>query len=240
MDLRSWLVHRQVPSPNWNERKLPSGTGPSMVVLHYTGMRTAADALERMCNPAAEVSAHYMIDEDGTVTQLVDEEHRAWHAGRSSWRGETDVNSASIGIELVNPGHEFGYRPFPEVQIEALLPLLSDIVQRRAITPANVVGHSDVAPARKQDPGELFPWERLARHRLALAVPRPTMRLIYDNPGAFYLALERLGYDITDERAAVRAFQRRFRPKRVDGEIDGQCGALLFELLLERDLGRAT
>jgi N-acetylmuramoyl-L-alanine amidase len=154
-----------VPSPNGNERKLPSGTGPSLVVLHYTGMRTATDALERMCNPAAEVSAHYMIDEDGTVTQLVDEEHRAWHAGRSSWRGETDVNSASIGIELVNPGHEFGYRPFPEVQIEALLPLLSDIVQRRAIAPANVVGHSDVAPARKQDPGELFPWERLARHR---------------------------------------------------------------------------
>ncbi|MBA3055454.1 MAG: N-acetylmuramoyl-L-alanine amidase [Sphingomonadales bacterium] len=232
--MRQWLVHREAPSPNCNERKLPV----SMVVLHYTGMRTANDALERMCNPAAEVSAHYMIDEDGTVIALVDEDKRAWHAGRSYWRGTTDVNSASIGIELVNPGHEFGYRLYPREQIEALLPLLADIVRRHDIPRANVVGHSDVAPARKQDPGELFPWEVLAEHRLALSVPKLSMRLIYDNPGAFYLALERFGYDISDGRAAVRAFQRRFRPKRVDGEIDGQCGALLFELLLERDLGR--
>lgn len=234
MSMRQWLVHREVSSPNWNERKLPV----SMVVLHYTGMRTANDALDRMCNPAAEVSAHYMIDEDGTVIALVDEDKRAWHAGRSYWRGVTDVNSASIGIELVNPGHEFGYRLYPREQIEALLPLLADIVRRHDIPRANVVGHSDVAPARKQDPGELFPWEVLADHRLALSVPKLSMRLIYDNPGAFYLALERFGYDISDGRAAVRAFQRRFRPKRVDGEIDGQCGALLFELLLERDLGR--
>jgi len=233
--MRQWLVHREVPSPNWNERKLPV----SMVVLHYTGMRTAADALERMCSPAAEVSAHYMIDEDGTVTQLVEEDKRAWHAGRSFWRGITDVNSASVGIELANPGHEFGYRPFPEAQIDALLPLLADIVKRHKVPRANVVGHSDVAPARKTDPGELFPWERLARLRLALPVPKLSMRLIYDNRGAFFLALERFGYDITDERAALRAFQRRFRPQRVDGELDGQCGALLFELLLERDLGRA-
>lgn len=233
MDLRQWLVHRQVASPNRNERQLPV----TMVVLHYTGMRTAEEALERMCNPAAEVSAHYMIDEDGTVTQLVDEDERAWHAGRSYWRGITDVNSASVGIELVNPGHEFGYRPFPKAQIEALLPLLGDIRRRHGIPRGNVVGHSDVAPARKQDPGELFPWDRLARHNLCLPVPRVGMRLVYDNPGAFYLALERFGYDISDGRAAVRAFQRRFRPKRVDGEIDGECGALLFELLLERDLG---
>ena len=233
--LRQWLIHREAASPNWNERKVPV----SMVVLHYTGMRTAADALERMCNPAAEVSAHYLIDEDGTVTQLVDEDNRAWHAGRSYWRGETDVNSASVGIELVNPGHEFGYRPFPAAQIDALLPLLADIVKRHQVPRANVVGHSDIAPARKQDPGELFPWARLAQHRLALAVPKLSMRLIYDNPGAFYLALERFGYDIADGRAAVGAFQRRFRPKRIDGEIDGQCGALLFALLLERDMGRA-
>ncbi|MES2494374.1 MAG: N-acetylmuramoyl-L-alanine amidase [Pseudomonadota bacterium] len=233
--MRQWLVHREAPSPNWNERALPV----SMVVLHYTGMRTAAEAQERMCDPAAEVSAHYMIDEDGTVTQLVDEGKRAWHAGRSFWRGETDVNSASIGIELVNPGHEFGYRPFPEAQIDALLPLLSDIMKRHAVPRANVVGHSDVAPARKTDPGELFPWHRLAEHRLALPVPKLSMRLLYDNPGAFYLALERFGYDITDQRAAVSAFQRRFRPACIDGEIDGQCGALLFELLLERDMGRA-
>ncbi len=233
--MRQWLVHREAPSPNWNERKLPI----SMVVLHYTGMESAAAALERMCDPAAEVSAHYMIDEDGTVTQLVDEAKRAWHAGRSSWRGETDVNSASIGIELVNPGHEFGYRPFPDAQIGALLPLLADIVKRHDIPRANVVGHSDVAPARKDDPGELFPWEELARHHLALPVPRLKMRLVFDNPGAFYLALERFGYDITDQQAAVRAFQRRFRPRCLDGVPDGECGALLFELLLERDLGRA-
>lgn len=233
--MRRWLVHRKAPSPNWDERALPV----SMVVLHYTGMRDADEALERMCDPLAKVSAHYMIDEQGSVIQLVEEEKRAWHAGRSSWRGVTDVNSASVGIELVNPGHEWGYRPFPDAQMEALVPLLADIVKRHDIPRANVIGHSDVAPARKQDPGELFDWETLARMRLALPVPKPRIALIYDNPGAFYLALERFGYDISDGPAAVRAFQRRWRPHRIDGEIDGQTGALLFELLLERDLGRA-
>lgn len=210
-----------------------------MVVLHYTGMQSAAEAQERLCDPAAEVSAHYLIDEDGAVIRLVDEENRAWHAGRSSWRGITDINSASVGIELVNPGHEFGYRPFPEAQIQALLPLLADIVKRHDIPRANIVGHSDVAPARKDDPGELFPWDLLARYRLALAKPELTMRLVWDNDSAFFLALERFGYDITDQTAAVRAFQRRWRPRRVDGVVDGEIGALLFELLLERDLGRA-
>src|SRR5690606_4628501 len=193
-----------------------------------------------LCDAKAKVSAHYLIDEKGQVVALVPEEKRAWHAGKSYWRGITDVNSASIGIELVNPGHEWGYRPFPDAQMEALLPLLADIVDRHDISPTNVVGHSDIAPARKTDPGELFDWERLARLRLALPVPKPKMRLVYDNPGAFYLALERFGYDITDGRAAVRAFQRRWRPKIIDGEIDGQIGGLLFELLLERDMGRAT
>lgn len=231
-----WLVHRREQSPNWDERALPV----SMVVLHYTGMRTGAEALERLCDPRAKVSAHYLIDEDGTVIALVPEDKRAWHAGRSYWRGITDVNSASIGIELVNPGHEWGYRPFPDAQMEALLPLLADIVDRHGISPTNVVGHSDVAPARKTDPGELFDWERLARLRLALPIPRPKMWLVYDNPGAFFLALERFGYDISDGPAAVRAFQRRWRPALIDGEIDGQIGGLLFELLLERDMGRAT
>ncbi len=235
MPMRQWLVHREVPSPNWNERK----RGVNMVVLHYTGMQSADEALTRMCDPAAEVSAHYMIDEDGQVTQLVPEEKRAWHAGKSYWRGETDVNSASVGIELVNPGHEFGYRPFADAQMDALVPLLSDICKRHDVPRANVVGHSDIAPARKQDPGEMFDWDLLGRLRLALAKPRPTMRLVFDNDGAFYLALERFGYDISDGPAAVRAFQRRWRPHRIDGIIDGQIGALLFELLLERDLGRA-
>ena len=233
--MNRWLVHKEAPSPNWDERALPI----TMVVLHYTGMPTADEALARLCDPQAKVSAHYFIDEAGTVTRLVPEDKRAWHAGRSYWRGITDINSASIGIELANPGHEWGYRPFPEAQMEALLPLLADIVDRHKISRANVVGHSDIAPARKDDPGELFDWERLARLRLALPIPRPKIWLVYDNPGAFYLALERFGYDISDGRAAVRAFQRRWRPSLIDGEIDGQIGGLLFELLLERDMGRA-
>ncbi|MCW1382963.1 N-acetylmuramoyl-L-alanine amidase [Novosphingobium sp. KCTC 2891] len=233
--MNRWLVHREIASPNWNERKRPV----SMAVLHYTGMQTAGEALERMCDPAAEVSAHYMIDEDGTVTRLVPEDKRAWHAGRSYWRGETDINSASVGIELVNPGHDWGYRPFPDAQMEALVPLLADIVKRHGIPRANVVGHSDIAPARKTDPGELFDWDLLARYRLALARPKLKMRLLFDNDGAFFLALERFGYDISDRAAAIRAFERRWRPHRITGEIDGQIGALLFELLLERDLGHA-
>ncbi|PLK27006.1 N-acetylmuramoyl-L-alanine amidase [Novosphingobium sp. TH158] len=233
--MRSWLVHRQVPSPNFNARALPV----SMVVLHYTGMQSADEALERLCSEEAGVSAHYLIDEDGTVTQMVAEENRAWHAGKSFWRGITDVNSASVGIELVNPGHEFGYRDFPNAQIEALLPLLADIKRRHGISRSNVVGHSDIAPTRKEDPGELFPWERLARYKLALPAPRSSARLVFDNDGAFFLALERFGYDITDGRAAVRAFERRWRPERITGEIDGEISALLFELLLQRDLGKA-
>ena len=226
-----WLVHNEVLSPNWNERRLPVW----MVVLHYTGMPTAEEALERLTDAAAEVSAHYLIDEEGKVTRLVPEDKRAWHAGQAYWRGITDVNSASVGIELVNPGHEWGYRPFPQAQMEALIPLLADIVKRHKIPYANVVGHSDVAPARKDDPGELFDWPLLARYKLALPIPKLKMRLVYDNDSAMFLALERFGYDITDGHAALRAFQRRWRPRKIDGEI----GALLFELLLERDLGHA-
>ncbi|WP_310533989.1 N-acetylmuramoyl-L-alanine amidase [Novosphingobium sp.] len=233
--MRDWLVHRQMPSPNFNARELPV----SMIVLHYTGMLSADEALERLCSEEAGVSAHYLIDEGGLVTQMVAEENRAWHAGKSYWRGITDINSASVGIELVNPGHEFGYRDFPEAQIEALLPLLSDIKKRHGVSRSNVVGHSDIAPARKTDPGELFPWERLARHKLAIPSPRPSLRLGFDNDGAFYLALERFGYDITDGPAAVRAFERRWRPERITGEIDGEISALLFELLLQRDAGKA-
>lgn len=231
----SELVHRQAPSPNFDERKLPI----SMVVLHYTEMETPDLALERMCDPAAKVSAHYLITEAGEVIQMVDESKRAWHAGVSYWRGITDVNSASIGIELDHPGHKYGYRGFTEAQIEALIPLLARIMTDHDIPRGNVLGHSDIAPARKTDPGELFPWGLLARYNLALPIPKAKMTLLYDNPGAFYLALERFGYDIADGRAALRAFQRRWRPQLVDGELDGQCGGILFELLLERDMGRA-
>jgi len=223
------------PSPNHDERALPI----SVLVLHYTGMQDAEAAIARLTDPEGRVSSHYLVAEDGQLVRLVAEERRAWHAGKSFWRGITDVNSASIGIELANPGHEWGYRPFPEPQMDALLPLLADILDRHDIPRANVVGHSDVAPARKVDPGEYFDWERLGELGLALEIPAAKMNLFYDNPGAFYLAMERFGYDIIDGRAAVAAFQRRWRPSIVDGEIDGEIGGILFELLLERDIGRA-
>lgn len=229
------LVHREQLSPNFNERALPI----SMVVLHYTEMKPIESALEKLCDPAAEVSAHYLISEEGEVTRLVSEEKRAWHAGASYWRGHKDVNSASIGIELDHPGHGLGYRPFAEAQIDALIPLLHRIVTQYDIPRANVVGHSDVAPARKTDPGELFPWSRLAEYGLCLARPKIELGDPFDNDGAFYLALERFGYDITDGHKAVEAFQRRWRPERIDGQIDGQLRAILFQLLLDRDRGAA-
>ncbi len=234
--MKNELIHRDVPSPNWDDRMLPI----EMVVLHYTEMKPAEAALERMCDPEAKVSAHYMITEEGEVIRLVKESKRAWHAGLSYWRGHKDVNSASIGIELDHPGHALGYREFSNAQFEALVPLLNSIVKRHNIPRANVVGHSDVAPARKIDPGELFPWDRLAEYRLCL--PRPEKLELgdpFDNDGAFYLALERFGYDITDGHKAVEAFQRRWRPERIDGEIDGEIRAILFQLLLDRDRGLA-
>ena len=223
----------ETPSPNFDARTLPI----SMIVLHYTGMPNASDAIARLTDAEAKVSSHYLIAEDGQVMRLVAEENRAWHAGKSRWRQIDDVNSASVGIEIVNPGHEFGYRPFPDTQIEALIPLMADIQARYAITRGNIVGHSDIAPARKQDPGELFPWARLAKVRLAL--PRPTKNLIDPNwtEGGFLLALERFGYDVTDRLAAVVAFQRRFRPELMDGEIDGECRAILLALLLPKPQG---
>ena len=229
------LVHREAPSPNWDERALPL----SMVVLHYTEMPEHGAALAKMCDANSRVSAHYLITEDGEVIRLVPEDKRAWHAGVSFWRGIRDINSASIGIELDHPGHLNGYRPFADAQIDALVPLLHRILTTHNIPRANVLGHSDVAPARKIDPGELFPWDRLAEYKLCL--PRPEKLELgdpFDNDGAFYLALERFGYDITDGHKAVEAFQRRWRPRRIDGEIDGEIRAILFQLLLDRDRGR--
>ena len=230
------LVHDERLSPNYNERTLPI----SMVVLHYTEMKPVETALDKLCDPDAGVSAHYLISEEGVVTRLVPEEYRAWHAGASYWRGHKDVNSASIGIELDHPGHELGYREFAETQFEALVPLLARIVQQYDIPRANVVAHSDVAPARKIDPGELFPWERLAEYGLCLARPEKLeLGDPFDNDAAFYLALERFGYDITQGHKAVEAFQRRWRPEKIDGEIDGQVRAILYQLLLDRDRGVA-
>lgn len=223
----------ETPSPNFDDRRLPI----SMLVLHYTGMPDAASAIGWLANPQSKVSAHYVVTEEGDVVRMVEEGKRAWHAGQAHWRGINDVNSASIGIELVNPGHEWGYRPFPDAQMEALIPLVHDIMDRHRISRGNVVGHSDIAPSRKQDPGELFPWAKLARLRLAL--PRPTKNLMdpHWSDGAFLLALERFGYDLAEPEAAVVAFQRRFRPELIDGIIDGECRAILLALLLPRPRG---
>lgn len=221
------------PSPNFDERDQPI----SMIVLHYTGMEDGPSAIARLCDPEAKVSCHYLVTEEGEVLRMVDEEKRAWHAGRSYWRGHTGLNACSVGIEIVNPGHEFGYREFPEEQIDALVPLVAGIKERYGITRGNVVGHSDIAPTRKQDPGELFPWNRLAKLRLAL--PRPTRNLMDPNwtDAGFLLALERFGYDVSDKLAAIVAFQRRFRPELIDGDIDGECRSILLALLLPKPQG---
>jgi N-acetylmuramoyl-L-alanine amidase len=225
------MTPEMVPSPNHDMRTLQV----RFLILHYTGMVSAAAAIERLCDPQARVSAHYLIDEDGRTIQMVDEQRRAWHAGQSRFHGIVDINSASIGIELHNPGHDLGYRPFARPQIEACVRLVADISARHRIDRADVLGHSDVAPARKRDPGELFPWDVLARHRLALARPH---RLLADpgwTDGAFGLALERFGYDIGDPHAAIRAFQSRFRQERVDGIVDGQTRAILFTLQVHEE-----
>jgi N-acetylmuramoyl-L-alanine amidase len=221
------------PSPNRDARTLPI----SMIVLHYTGMPDAAGAIARLCDPEAKVSAHYVVDEDGTIHRLVGEAERAWHAGRAHWRTIDDVNSASIGIEIVNPGHDWGYRPFPAVQMDAVIRLVAAVKERHGITRGNIVGHSDVAPVRKRDPGELFPWSQLARLRLAL--PRPTQNLMDPQwtEAGFCLALERFGYDVADRMAAIMAFQRRFRPELIDGEIDAECRMILLALLLPKPRG---
>ncbi len=212
------------PSPNHDARP----RAPDMLVMHYTGMRTGREALDRMCDAAARVSAHYMIEEDGTVFRLVPEDRRAWHAGVSSWAGETDINGCSIGIELVNPGHEFGYRPFPEAQMQALEDLAGEIVARHAIAAGRVVGHSDIAPLRKQDPGELFDWPRLATRGIGLW-PTPAPRRVEPEwpLESVQAALQAIGYGIEvtgamDDltRAVLTAFQRHFVPDNLTGLAD--------------------
>lgn len=234
------------PSPNFDAR--PEGRAVNVLLLHYTGLRSAEEALERLCDPASKVSAHYAIDEDGTIYRLVDEAMRAWHAGRACWRGERDVNGASLGIELVNPGHEWGYRPYPPAQMRALIELAQGVLARHPIPPRNVLGHSDVAFARKQDPGELFDWKALAEAGIGLWPERGAVRgemgmtLRAGDAGTAVASLKRAlaeyGYaleatgqfDETTERA-VRAFQRHFRPARVDGAADPETCQLVFQLL---------
>jgi N-acetylmuramoyl-L-alanine amidase len=224
-------------SPNHDER--PKGAAIDMLVLHYTGMKTADEALARLCDPDAKVSAHYTVGTDGRVFAHVPEERRAWHAGISYWSGETNVNGRSIGIELVNPGHEFGYVPFAQVQIAALIDLAHGILARHPISPNRVLGHSDVAPARKMDPGELFPWKELAGFGIGLW-PDPSSCLdavgTARQPGEPRERLSRYGYGLppsTDVplEAVIAAFQRHFRPSVVDGRWGGECEDALAALL---------
>jgi N-acetylmuramoyl-L-alanine amidase len=216
------------PSPNFEPRKAPI---IDTLVLHYTGMVDGPSALARLCDEQAKVSAHYLIEEDGRVFALVPEEMRAWHAGASFWRGETDINSRSIGIELVNPGHEFGYRAFPEAQIAALIELATDIIGRHPIPDRNVVGHSDIAPTRKQDPGELFPWKELAEgHGIGVwPCGEPVDPLPHEH--VILAGLAHVGYDIHDPQAALTAFQRHFRPWKVDGHQDAETVGRLRALM---------
>lgn len=193
------------PSGNFNRRYAPI----DMIVLHYTGMKTDQEALDRMCNRVYNVSAHYFIFENGDIYNLVDEQYRAWHAGLSSWKGVTDINSRSIGIEISNPGHEFGYRPFNAAQISSLTDLCQDIIKRYHIPPENILGHSDVAPTRKQDPGELFPWKTLAKNGIGLW----TDNFICSGDLSADEMLCAIGYDTSREEAAITAFQRHFYPE---------------------------
>lgn len=196
-----------------------------MLVLHYTGMESADAALARLCDTAAQVSAHYLIDEDGAIHRLVDESKRAWHAGLGFWRGERDINGRSIGVELANPGHEFGYCEFPELQMQALIDLARDILGRHTIPARNVVGHSDVAPDRKLDPGEFMDWPRLAEAGIGLwpeEAADPSENPLQD--------LATYGYDIST-RHVISAFQRRFRPARIDGLADPHTRRIIAGLL---------
>lgn len=218
-----------IPSPNFDDR--PDGVPIDMLVIHYTGMESAEAALARMVDPAAKVSAHHMIEEDGTVHPLVAENRRAWHAGQSFWRGKTNINGRAIGIELVNPGHEFGYRSFPRAQMAALIELAKEILGRHPVPACNVVGHSDIAPRRKEDPGELFDWKRLAAEGVGIW---PTGKLREgereDPAGEAEKLLAAIGYETVDLEKSVIAFQRRYRPRQFDGVPDMETLDLMAEV----------
>ncbi len=240
----SSVVSDVVPSANFGERR--NGLVPNMILLHYTGMPDAEGAIKRLCKPGADVSAHYIVMEDGRVLQCVQETYRAWHAGESFWAGETDINSCSIGIEIINRGHDWGYPEFPLRQIAAVIALCRGIMIRRAVPSHRVLAHSDVAPARKKDPGEKFPWMALANSGVGVWVPPapivPGATLAPGASGDEVLTLQkqlaRYGYGVptTGEYDAetthvVGAFQRHFRPERVDGIADLSTRETLRALL---------
>jgi len=242
----SRLASKVFPSPNHGERK---GGPPDMILLHYTGMPSGAEALMRLTNPLLEVSAHYFVWEDGGILQLVPEARRAWHAGASSWAGESDINSRSIGVEIVNPGHEGGSPPFSDAQIEAVIALCADIRSRMIVPQHRVLAHSDVAPGRKCDPGEIFPWETLHARGIGHYVPPAPITggrfFSLGDEGQPVQALQAMfalyGYAIQvtgvfDDamEKVVRAFQRHFRRERVDGVADASTITTLRDLIAAR------
>lgn len=241
----SALVGALAPSPNHGDRKTPI----DMVLLHYTGMASAEAAIALLRSPAAEVSCHYVVLEDGTIVQMVPEARRAWHAGVSSWEGITDTNSRAIGIEIVNPGHDLGYPDFPEVQVTAVGALVADIIARHGIRADRVLAHSDVAPQRKEDPGEKFPWDLLHRAGIGHLVPEAPLRggrfFMIGDGGEPVAALQAMlalyGYGIevtgifdTPTQAVVTAFQRHFRRAKVDGVADASTIMTLRDLIAAR------
>ena len=224
------MIHTIIdaPSPNQDDRDGRPGHAVDLLLLHYTGMQSGQAAIYRLRDPVARVSSHYVVEEDGAIWRLVPEERRAWHAGISHWRGHDTLNGRSIGIEIVNPGHEWGYRPFPPVQMAAVTWLCQGILGRHTIPAVNVVGHSDVAPDRKDDPGELFDWPGLARAGIGLwpandAAPVPEAGVA--------AALTTIGYPVPDLATTLRAFQRRWLPHAITGRADPSTLARLGAVL---------
>jgi N-acetylmuramoyl-L-alanine amidase len=243
------------PSPNREARR--NRHAPDMLILHYTGMDSSEAALDWLTRQESGVSCHYLVDEDGRIAQMVSESERAWHAGQSLWAGETDLNSCSIGIEIHNPGHDFGYPDFPDAEMRAVEALCHDILSRHAISPHRVLAHSDVAPGRKRDPGEKFDWERLARSGIGLWVPPAPVEgdqgLGPGDEGEMVAALQRdlldYGYGVevtttygTGLEKVIEAFQRHFRPARIDGRADRSTRQTLARLLEARagSIGKAS
>ena len=248
------LVGRIHPSANVEPRK--EGLKPSILLLHYTGMPSCERAIDWLSRPESKVSSHYVIDVDGAITQLVAEDMRAWHAGVSIWRGETDINSASVGIEIHNPGHGDDYCDFPDAQMQAVCDLSAEIIARWGIAPEGVLAHSDVAPGRKIDPGERFDWKGLADNGVGRWIePEPTGPLIgshsrkpsEDDIAHVQRLLASYGYGIgisgrldAEARKVISAFQLHFRPQRVDGVIDQSTIATLERLIAASDLSPAA